>query len=246
MPVRESEAIILRTYPLGEGDRLVSFLSRGEGRLRGVAKGARRTKSRFGASLEPLSHIRIWYYERETRPLARISQCELMESFLEAQRSYDASVAFGLIAEIAEGVLPEREPSDPMFRLLLATCRAIQDTGRIALPITYYALWTVRLGGWLPPLDSCSRCGRPLGEKGAWAGGDGGGIFCADCRPGGARALSAEALRAARPMLRTTIEKLAAEEGNRVPIELTQYLMDLIEEHTEKKLNVRRMLEMTT
>ena len=83
MPLHESEAIILRSYPLAEADRLVSFLSRSMGRVRGVAAGARRPKSRFGSTLERLSYVSIWYYERETRDLVRINQCEIIESFLE-------------------------------------------------------------------------------------------------------------------------------------------------------------------
>jgi DNA repair protein RecO (recombination protein O) len=246
MPVRESEAIILRTYALGEGDRLVSFLSRTEGRLRGVARGARKPKSRFGASLEPMSHVRVSFYERETRQLVRISQCELIESFLEAQRSYNASVAFGLMAEITEAALPEREPSDPVFRLLLATCRAIQNSGLIALPICYFGLWTVRLGGWLPSLERCAGCGRDLAGQPGWANAEGSGVFCRQCRPseGGVRAISADSLAAARAMLRESLEKLAAG-GARAPLELAYYLMDLIEQHIERKLNVRSMLELT-
>ena len=243
MPVRESEAIILRTYPLGEGDRLVSFLSRSEGRIRGVASGARKPKSRFGASLEPLSYVRIWFYERETRQLVRVSQCELIESFLGAQRSYNASVAFGLMAEISEGVLPEHEPSDTMFRLLLATCRAMKSTDFIALPIGYFTLWTVRLSGWLPALDRCTACGRGLSGQPGWASEDGSGIFCGECRPSGSRMISADALGAGRRMLRESLEKLAAA-GARAPAELTNYLMDLIEHHMEKKLTVRSMLEL--
>ena len=88
MPLRESEAIVLQSYPLGEADRLVSFLSRSIGRVRGVASGARRTKSRFGSTLERLSHVRIWFFEKETRELVRISQTELIESFLDAFRDY--------------------------------------------------------------------------------------------------------------------------------------------------------------
>ncbi len=244
MPVRESEAIILRTYALGEGDRLVSFLSRAEGRIRGVARGARKPKSRFGASLEPMSHVRIWFYERETRQLVRISQCELIESFLEAQRSYNANVAFGLMAEITEGVLPEHEPSDPVFRLLLATCRAIQGSGLIALPISYFALWTVRLGGWLPPLDRCAGCGRDLAKQSGWANAEGSGVFCSQCRPQGARSLSAGALAIAKSMLRVSLEKLLTAQSSRGAAELTNYLMDLIEQHIERKLNVRSMLEL--
>jgi DNA repair protein RecO (recombination protein O) len=239
MPVRESEAIVLRTYPLGEGDRLVSFLSRYEGRLRGVARGARRPKSRFGASLEPLSHVRISFYERETRQLVRISQCELIESFWDAQRSYNGSLAYGFLAEISEGVLPEREASDPAFRLLLASCRAMAQTGLIALPISYFLIWTLRLGGWLPSLERCAVCRRELSGQEAWAAEDGSGIFCLECRPGQSRPVSAESLAAARSMLGESLDTLAERGGTRVPPGLTEYMMDLVERHMERKSVVR-------
>jgi len=229
---------------MSEGDRLVSFLSRDDGRLRGVARGARRPKSRFGASLEPLSYIRIWFYERETRQLVRISQCELIESFVDAQRSYNASVAFALLAEIAEGVLPEREPSDPAFRLLLATCRAMGEGGSIALPVSYFAIWMLRLGGWLPSLDRCAGCRRDVAGQEAWAAEDGSGIFCRQCRHAQARPLSADALATARSMLRVSLEGLAGKDGMHVPPSLTNYLLDLIERHMEKRSTVRPMLEM--
>src|SRR5271168_1358425 len=105
MPVHESEAIVLQSYPLGEADRLVSFLSRTMGRVRGVAGGARRTKSRFGSTLERLSYVRIWFFERETRDLVRISQCEVIESFLDAFGDYGSSIALALFTEITEAVL---------------------------------------------------------------------------------------------------------------------------------------------
>jgi DNA repair protein RecO (recombination protein O) len=244
MPVRESEAIILRTYPLGEGDRLVSFFCRSEGRLRGVARGARKPKSRFGASLEPLSHIRIWFYERETRELVRISQCDLIESYWDAQRSYNVSLAFGFLAEVAEGALPEKEPSDPVFRLLLATCRTIAQTGLIALPISYFAIWMLRLGGWLPSLERCSICRRELGGQQAWAAGDWSEIFCQECKPVSAVRISAESLSAARSMLRESLEAMARKGLTQVPMELTNYLMDLIERHMERKSMVRSTLEL--
>src|SRR5258708_9647841 len=119
MPLKESEAIILRTFPLGEGDRLVSFLDRQSGRLRGVARGARLPKSRFGSTLELLSYIRIWYFERETRQLVRINQCELIESFLDVQRDYKAAIYLALMIEITESVLRVRDTADPQFHSLL-------------------------------------------------------------------------------------------------------------------------------
>src|ERR1700726_3085912 len=105
MPLKESEAIVLRGYPLGEGDRLVSFLDRQAGRIRGVARGARLPKSRFGSTLELLSYIRIWYFERETRELVRINQCELLETFLDVQSDYVSGICLALISEVTEGVL---------------------------------------------------------------------------------------------------------------------------------------------
>src|ERR1700761_2566001 len=156
MPVHESEAIILQSYPLGEADRLVSFLSRTMGRVRGVAAGAKRTKSRFGSTLERLSHVRIWYYEKETRDLVRISQCEIIESFLDVFRDYATSVVLGLFSEITEGVLPEREASDANFRLLLLATQTVKHTGKTELPLAYFSLWTVKLGGWMPAVDRCA------------------------------------------------------------------------------------------
>src|SRR5271156_2598369 len=167
MPVRESEAIVLHSYPLGEADRLVSFLSRSIGRMRGVAAGARRTKSRFGSTLERLSHIRIWFYERETRDLVRISQCELIESFMGAFSDYASGVTLSLLCEVTEAVLPEREASDANFRLLLLVAQAVKRTTKPELPLAYFSLWTVKLGGWLPALDSCARCGRPIAVGGS-------------------------------------------------------------------------------
>src|SRR3989441_13139773 len=126
MPARETEAIILKTFPLGEADRLVSFLGRSSGRLRGVASGARRLKNHYGSTLEILSHVQLWYVERETRDLVRIQQCELLESFHRAQSDYGLSTGLALISEVSERVLPEQEVAEPMFRLLLLAAREVE------------------------------------------------------------------------------------------------------------------------
>lgn len=149
MPVKESEAIVLRSFPLGEGDRVVSFLDRQSGRVKGVARGARLTRSRFGSTLEMLSHIRIWYFERENRDLVRINQCELIESFMDVQADYLSGAAMALVSEITEAVLGEKEPADPQFRLVLLTARAIRSHGPSPAVLAYFTLWTARLGGWL-------------------------------------------------------------------------------------------------
>src|SRR5579863_4750059 len=212
MPVYESEAIVLQSYPLGEADRLVSFFSRAMGRMRGVAAGARKPKSRFGSTLERLSHIRIWYYERENRELVRISQCDMLESFLGSFGDYDSSVALSLFSEITEAVLPDREVSDANFRLLLLAAQTVKSTGNSELPLAYFALWTVKLGGWLPRLDACSACGTALGSaEPAYLGRGATAIFCGKCRKSGMRAISMGALAATRRMFSERLDRLAAE-----------------------------------
>ena len=242
MPLKESEAIVLRSFPLGEADRLVSFLGRTTGRLRGVARGARRTKSRFGSTLETLSHIRIWFYERETRELVRINQCELIESFLETQREYETGLALALVSEITEAVLPEREASDAMFRLVLLTARAIAARKSGDFPLAYFNLWTVRLGGWLPGLERCIKCGREVKREPVYLGVGRPGLRCGNCRTPGWRVLSAKALELALTMLRAKLEALNEQEWPKeAAIELNQYFMDVIEHQVERKLTTRQL-----
>jgi DNA repair protein RecO (recombination protein O) len=249
MPLHESEAIVLRSYPLGEADRLVSFLSRAMGRVRGVAAGSRRPKSRFGSTLERLSHIRIWFFEKETRDLVRISECEMIESFLDAFRDYASSVVLALFSEITDAVLPEREANDTNFRLLLLSAQAVKRTGKPELPLAYFALWTVKLGGWLPSLDRCGRCGRELAAaEGAYFLPSASAVVCGQCRKPGMRVLSPAALSLARKMLSERLDRLGdGADSNGAPPramrELTEAMLDVIEHQIDRKLTSRELLE---
>src|SRR3984885_3182750 len=184
MPLKESEAIVLRTFPLGEGDRLVSFLDRQAGRVRGGARGARLTKNRFGLTLQILAYIRIWYFERETRELVRINQCELIESFMDVQQDYASAVALALVSEITDSVLGEREAADAMFRLILLTARAVRANGPSPTVLAYFCLWTAKLGGWLGSLDRCSGCGRRIDQETLYTTPGSPELSCSDCRQG--------------------------------------------------------------
>lgn len=245
MPLRESEAIVLQSYPLGEADRLVSFLSRTMGRVRGVAAGARRTKSRFGSTLERMSYVRIWFFERETRDLVRITQCELIESFVSTFGDYYRGVALALLAEITEAVLPDREAADPAFRLLLLSAQTIKQRREVELPLAYFALWTVRLGGWLGSFDHCGRCGADV-TSAAHVSSVAPGLFCANCREAGMTTLSASAIATGRRMLGARLDKLEAKDFAKPALqELTRYALDLVEYQIERKLKAREMLETT-
>jgi len=245
MPLHESEAIILQSYALGEADRLVSFLSRTMGRVRGVAAGARRTKSRFGSTLERLSHVRIWFFQKETRDLVRISQSELIESFVSAFSDFPSSVALSILCEVTEAVLPEHEPSDANFRLLLLSARAIKQTLRPELPLAYFSLWTVRLAGWLPSLSYCAHCGKPipLSDPAYFSRGVSA-ILCGRCRTPGLRSISPAALQAARVMLSEKLDRLNEEIiAARAARELSDVMLDVIENQIDRKLVSRELLE---
>jgi DNA repair protein RecO (recombination protein O) len=245
MPLHESEAIVLQNYPLGEADRLVSFLSRTMGRMRGVAAGARKPKSRFGSTLERLSHVKIWFHERETRELVRISQCEIIESFLDAFRDYQSSVVLALFSEITQAVLPDREASDANFRLLLLASQAVKRTGKPELPLAYFALWSVKLGGWLPALARCAKCGRVIASsEPAHFSPRASAVFCARCRQPGMRALSTGAMVAAREMLVVRLDKISGDvAAPRALRELTDSMLDIVEQQIDRKLASRELLE---
>src|SRR5216684_6358268 len=105
-----SESFILQTYPFREADLIVSFFTRDQGKLRGVAKRARRPKSNFGAGLERLSQVKMSYFQRETRELVNLDSCELIRSQFQLLADYEAAVALDYFAEISEQLLPPGEP----------------------------------------------------------------------------------------------------------------------------------------
>ncbi|HTQ62024.1 MAG TPA: DNA repair protein RecO [Candidatus Solibacter sp.] len=246
MPARETEAIILKTFSLGEADRLVSFFGRTSGRMRGVAAGARRIKNRYGSTLEVLSHVQLWYIERETRDLVRIQQCELLESFHKSQSDYALSTGLAVISEISEQVLPEHEAAEAMFRLLLLAVREIERTGEWQLPLSYFAFWTVRLGGYLPPLDRCASCGAMFGAHTAFHAPWEPGLFCEKCRRSGMKPLQAEGRHLAERFASKKLDRITFLPGMRQPAaELRETCLSWIEHHTEKKLSTRKLLEPT-
>ena len=141
MPAQASETLVLRTYPLQEADLVVSFFTRDQGKLRGVAKRARRPKNNFGSGLERLSHVRMYYYQRETRELVNLDSCELIQSQFDLMRDYTASVALDFIAEVADQLLPPDEPSERFFRLLIAVLEHLRSNpaGHVWASVTYFS-----------------------------------------------------------------------------------------------------------
>ena len=152
MSVRVSESIVLRSYPFREADSIVSFFTRDGGKLRGVARRARRPNKNFGSGLERLSHVAVSYYQRENRELVNLNSCELIHSPFSGAPDFETSVAMDYLAEISEQMLPPEEVNERQFRLLLAVLEGLRGGTSVWAAATYYSLWTVRLAGFLPPV----------------------------------------------------------------------------------------------
>jgi DNA repair protein RecO (recombination protein O) len=245
----------LRTYPLKEADLVVSFLTRDQGKLRGVAKRARRPKSSFGSGLERLSHVRMAYFQSETRELVNLDSCELIRSQFELVSDYWSGVALDYFAELSEQLLPPAEANEKFFRLLLAVLEHLRpagggDAGRVWRAVTYFALWAARLSGWLPELYVCLGCGSSLDDPAARAffSRERAGLACGHCRrtlgPGSVGELSAASRAIAAEILRRPVAQLEAVHWSQATAaDLRRFLKQQIESHLERRLITAAMLE---
>jgi DNA repair protein RecO (recombination protein O) len=207
MPLHQSDSIILKTYPLGEADRIVAFFSREHGKMRGVANGARKMKNRFGASLEPLAHSRIQYFEKENRDLVRIQSVELLDSPMKLFEDYDRAVCAARLIELVDRFLPEHEPHDAVFRLVLMTVRALEQGCPIEFAACSFEVWMLRLAGVFPNLFLCSVCTRVLGmdeERFLAVGLQA--VICSACARGNATGILAEVVELVYRILRNPLD----------------------------------------
>ena len=186
MSLYRDEGVVLRTQKLGEADRIVTLLTRDHGRVRAVAKGVRRTTSRFGARLEPFGHVDVQFYEG--RSLDGVTQVETLASYgSRLVHDYARYTAGQAMLETAERLTPEeREPSVQQYLLLVGGLRALvaeeHDPG---LVLDAYFVRSLSVAGWAPSFDACARCGVPGPHSSFHVAA--GGALCADDRiPGSA------------------------------------------------------------
>lgn len=182
MPLYRAQALVLRTYPLGETDRIVVFLTRDRGKKRGVARGARRSRRRFGGALEPLTRVRVEYVERETRDLVSLHFADPLASPLGAHDP-EALSYVGYFAELIDAWAPEDDPNDALFRLGSATLDGMAAGAPTIRLARYFEYWVLRLQGVYPAIDACAACGAGLGERGAVLGSDDARLVCRSCGP---------------------------------------------------------------
>jgi DNA repair protein RecO (recombination protein O) len=181
MAIRHDSGIVLRSYPFGEADKIVVLLSPLHGKLRTVAKGVRKTKSKFGARLESFMEVDVVLYEG--RNLDLITQAELRSAFPSLRRDLDAVAMASTMAEVVDAVAQENEASIALYELFRRGLAAL-DAGRTSPDVlTAFLLQLLGVQGLAPALRHCASCGRSdrLDRFSVTAGG----IVCGECRPEG-------------------------------------------------------------
>lgn len=181
MPTDQAEAIVLRTMNVGDQDKIAVFFCREKGVLRGVAKGARKFGNRFGSSLEPMSVVRVFYYEKERRDLVTVSGCDLLESFFEIQVEPATAFLLSYFAELVEEFAPTRAREEVLYRLLLSVLRCLKEGADREFAAAYFEAWFLQANGLLPDLGGCRKCRKPLAA--AFLAPRRDGAYCPDCAP---------------------------------------------------------------
>ncbi len=242
MSVQTSEAVVLRTWPVHEADLIVSFFTRDYGKVRGVAKSALKSRKRFGGALEPMTVARAWFAERPRQELVRLDQLEIVRSPLSAPVDHARMAVLSFFAELLDEALPDHDPQDTVFRLLLGVLEQT-TVEQPWMPLTYFQLWMTRLMGLLPDIAHCTACGEALepGEANFNAFGDG--LFCSLHRNGSASGLSADSWQLAQRMLRAPASAFAAEPWPRKRgQDLRRFTLQSLERHLERKLRTAEAL----
>jgi len=237
-----SEAVVLRTWPVHEADLVVSFFTREYGKMTGVAKSALKSRRRFGGALEPMTVARAWFVERPKQELVRLDQLEILRSPLSAPVDQVRLGVLSLFAEVLEQALPEHDPQETVFRLIVAVLE--QTTVEQAwMPLTYFELWMTRLMGLLPDIAHCTACGEALvaGETSFNAYADG--LFCRVHRTPNGSELSTDSWQLALQMLRAPVASFAGEPWSRWRgQDLRRFALQSLERHLERKLKSAEML----
>jgi len=198
VPTYRDEAVILRTHKLGEADRIVTMLSRRHGKVRAVAKGVRRTSSKFGARLEPFMVADVQLYQG--RSLDIVQQAESLGSYgTDIAAHYDRFTSASAMAETADR-LSDAEATPDQYLLLVGGLRALSRGEHAPRSILdSYLLRVMALSGWAPSLSDCARCSRP-GPHANFVGQLGGAV-CTECAPAGSPRIAGSTLGLLRSLL---------------------------------------------
>jgi len=236
MSLYRDTGVVLRTYRLGEADRIVVLMTAQHGKVRAVAKGVRKPKSRFGGRLEPTSHVSLLLYEG--RQLDIISQAESLDYLRAVRDDLDRLTRAMALLEVVDQVAQEREPDARLYQMLVGALRTLAAQPAPLLVPAFY--WKVLANGGLrPELDGCVSCGAPeplvafdVGE---------GGVLCRTCRRG--VALSPAALELLRRILGGDLVGALAEPASLATHEVEVLAVRAMEHHLERRLRAVSLLD---
>lgn len=232
-------AVVLRHYQLGEADRIVVLLTAEHGKVRAVAKGVRKTTSRFGARLEPMSHVRLLLYRG--RELDIVSQAESVEPLTPLLATLDRASQGMAVLEAADQLALEREPNGALYRMLVGVLRTIVTTpSALVVPAFYWKLLAAE--GLRPELDACVRCGATEPEA-EFVTVDllEGGVRCRACRSG--TPVSPAALALLRNVLGGRLSEALAAPESPATHEVALLATRAVEHHLERRLRTVAMFE---
>jgi len=228
--------VVLRTYKLGEADRIVVLLTEGRGKVRAVAKGVRKTKSRFGSRLEPTSHVSLLLYEG--RELDVVTQAESIEHHRRIREDLGRLAKATAVLEAVDQLAQEREPSSQLYRMVVGALRALDDADSPLLVAGFY--WKLLAAEGVAPLtDACARCGSdgPLVAFDLVEGG----VLCRSCRSGSP--ISGDALALLVRVLGGDLNRALAEPPGPATRELEGLATTAMETHLERRLRSLAVLD---
>lgn len=238
-PLYRDTGVVLRTYKLGEADRIVVILTEHHGKVRAVAKGVRKTMSRFGARLEPMSHVRLLLYRG--RELDIVSQADLVDTTAALVADLDHLTHGIALLEAVDQLALEREPAPALYRMLVGALRTVGErSGPLVVAAFYWKL--LALEGVRPELDRCVRCGQTDGIVAFDV--DQGGVLCRSCRSG--VPLSPEALGLMRLILGGGLNAALDAPASPATHEVGAHATRALEHHLERRLRTVAMFERIT
>ncbi|HUF83285.1 MAG TPA: DNA repair protein RecO [Acidimicrobiia bacterium] len=243
MALYRDRGVVLRTIKLGEADRIVSILTQGNGKIRAVAKGIRRPGSRFGARLEPTSHVALQCYQG--RELDVVTQVETIDAFRPLREHYGSLTHAVSMLEAADSVAQERERNHPLYRMLVGGLRTLAtNPSPLVAPAFFWKL--LSLEGFHPLLAGCARCGASEESGESFPGFDfgEGGVLCEACARFGGRRVRPAALGLLRRILGGALAGALAEHpGNgEVVLEVERLGVGALEYHLERRLRSAALL----
>jgi DNA repair protein RecO (recombination protein O) len=229
VPLYRDEAVVIRTYKLGEADRIVVLFTKGRGKVRSVAKGVRKTSSRFGARLEPASHVALQLYEG--RELDTITQAESLENLHELRDDLERITRSASILEAVDHMTQEREPNAKLYTMMVGALRTLADHDHpLIVPAFFWKL--LALEGLRPMVEMCVICDRTDGlcafdlEEG--------GLLCVEHRRG--TALTPEAVALLQSILGGRLTAALAQPISPATVDIEHLATRAMEHHLERKL----------